>query len=135
MPGKLSLEGAILTMLETHDLRAHDTFEGVENRSGAEPFEGIAPVEPLSEVDGIVAAVGIAESHQQPPADIAAERVNQLLPQQSHRSRAQNHHALLMQPDDAEIRAKVEEFRQLQLFELRVRHLRHEHRFYGQMPR
>ena len=63
------------------------------------------------------------------------QRIDQLLAQQAHRGRAQDHHALLMQPDDALIGTKIEEFRQLQPLELRVRQLSHEPRFYGEMLR
>src|SRR5688572_26766150 len=112
-------------MLQTHDLRSDDAFERVQNGAGAKPVERIAPVKPLAEVDGIVVPIGVAESHQQPPADVTAEAVNQLLPQQAHRRRAQNHHALFMQADDAEIGAKVEELRQLQALELWRRCLGH----------
>ena len=107
MPCELGIEGAILTMLEAHDLRSDNTFERVQNRTGAKALEGVAPMKSFTQVDGIVVAIGIPEPHQQPTGDVPAKCIDQLLAQQPHRRRAQNHHALLMQPDDAEIGAKI----------------------------
>ena len=44
------------------------------------------------------------------------ECVDQLFSQQSHRRRAQDHHALLMEPDNALVRTKVEQFGELKRF-------------------
>jgi hypothetical protein len=73
-----------------------------------------------------VVAVGISKSHEQPPGDVAPEGVDQLLAQQPHRRRAEDHDALLVQADDTEIRTKVQEFGELQPLELGMRGLHHD---------
>ena len=78
----------------------------MQNRARAEPLQRVAPLEPLAEIDRVVVAVGIPESHEQPPGDVATEGVDQLLAQQPHRRRAENHDALLVQSDDTEIGRK-----------------------------
>ena len=69
----------------------------------------------LAQVDGVVVAVGEAESEQQSPGRLEPERVDQLLAQQSHRRRAQDHDALLVQPDNALVRTKIQQFCEVQV--------------------
>jgi hypothetical protein len=64
MPCELGIESAILTMLEAHDLRSDNTFERVQNGTGSKALEGVAPMKSLTQVDGIVVAIGIPEPHQ-----------------------------------------------------------------------
>ena len=125
VPRELRVDTAVVAALEADRVRTHDALQRVQDRARAETLERVAPLEPLAEIDGIVVAVGVPEPHQQAPGDVAPEGVDQLLAQQPHRRRAENHHALLVQPDDAEVRTEVQEFGQLQPLELRVRWLHH----------
>ena len=46
------------------------------------------------------------------------ERVDELLAQQPHRRRAQNHHALIVKPDDAFFRPEIQQLGELQLLQV-----------------
>ena len=65
--------------------------------------------------------VRVPEPQQQAPRGLESQRVDELLPQQAHRRRAQDDDALLMQADDALIRAKIEQFSEIEMVLHRVR--------------
>ena len=116
VPGHLLLEAPGLgVVLDAADLDTHDALERVQQGTGAEAVDRVGPVRAVAQVDGVVVAVGEPEPQQQPPRRLASERVDQLLPQQAHRCRAEDHHALLVQPDDALIRPEVQQFREMQI--------------------
>ena len=54
------------------------------------------------------------ESKQQSPRRLESERVDELLAQQSHGRRAQDHDALFVQPDNALIGTKIQELREME---------------------
>ena len=60
-------------------------------------------------------SVGEPESNRDASGGFEAQRVDQLFAQQSHRRRAQDDDTLLVQPDDALIRPKVEQFCEMQV--------------------
>ena len=103
-----------LVVLDAADLRAHDAFERVQHRAGAQAVERRAPLRSRAQVDGVVVAVRKAEAQQQPPCGRDAEGVDELLAQQAHRRRAEDHDPLLVQPDDALIRPEVEQLGEVQ---------------------
>jgi hypothetical protein len=66
-----------------------------------------------------VVAVGEPEAEQQPARGVAPEAaVEQLLPEQAHRGRAQDHHALLLEPDRSPIGPEVLHVREQEVFGL-----------------
>ena len=69
-----------------------------------------------AQADRVVIAIGESETQHQATSGLDAERVNQFFSHQPHRRRAQNHHALVMEPDDALVRPKVEQFGELKRF-------------------
>lgn len=110
VPGDLLLEPAGgLVVLDAADLRAHDAFERVQHRPGAQAVERRAPLRSRAQVDGVVVTVGEAEAQQQPPCRLGADRVDEFLAQQAHRRSAEDHDPLLVQSDDALIRPEVEQ--------------------------
>jgi hypothetical protein len=125
VPGELGLEAAALAAVDADHLGAHDAFERVQDGAGAEPLDGIAPLEALAQIDGVVVPVRIPEPDEEAPRQVPPEGVDQLLAQQSHCRRAEDDDALFVQTDDAEVRTEVEQFRQLQPVELGVRRVRH----------
>jgi hypothetical protein len=66
-----------------------------------------------------VISVGVAKAQHQPPRDIAAEGVDQLLLHEAHRGSAQDDDTLIVQADDAEVRPEVEQLGQLKAIDVR----------------
>jgi hypothetical protein len=122
MPDDFLLESAAVgIVLEPDNLRSHDALEGVEQRSCTHTFERIGPVRTFPKADGVVIAVSKAETQQQPSCGLDAQRVHQLLAQQAHCRRTQDHDPLLVQSNDALVGAKVEQLCKVQLRNLRQR--------------
>ena len=97
------------------DLRANDAFERVKHRAGPNALDRIGPVRSLAQVDRVVIAVGEPESNRHASGRLESQRVDQLLPQKSHRRRAENDDTLLVQPDDPLIRPEIEQFCEVQV--------------------
>jgi len=55
-----------------------------------------------------VIAVREPEPQQDAASRIAPERVDELLPHEAHRGGAEDHHALLVQPDDPLVGPEIE---------------------------
>ena len=81
VPGELRVEAAVLPALEPNDFRAHDPLQRMQDRARAETLKRVAPLEPFAQIDGVVVAVGIPESHEQAPGDVAPKGIDQLLAQ------------------------------------------------------
>ena len=88
-----------------HDCSCTKRLDGVSDRRGS-----------AAQAHGVVIAIGESETQHQATSRLDAECVDQLLSHQSHRRRAQDHHALVMEPDNALVRAKVEQFGELKRF-------------------
>ena len=112
VPHQLALELSA-ALVEAPDLDPHDALERVQHGAGAQAVGGRRPGRTLAQVHRVVVAVGEPEAQQQAPRHVDAERVDQLLAQQAHRRRAQDHDALVVQPDHPEIGAEVEQLGQL----------------------
>jgi len=115
VPDDFHVEAARLVPLQAHDLNAGDALERVEDGSFVQSFYGVRPLGPLSHVDSVVVAVGVAEPQHNPARNITAERVDQLLLHEPHRRGAQDDDTLIVQADDAEIRPEVEQFGELEV--------------------
>ena len=63
----------------------------------------------MTQADGIVIAVGKPEAHQQASRGIGAERLDELLAQQTQRRSAQNHHALLVETNDPFVGPEIQQ--------------------------
>jgi hypothetical protein len=61
-----------------------------------------------------VIAICKAKAHQKAARGFGPEGVDQLFSQQAHRGRAEDDHSLLVEPNDAFIRSKVEQLDELQ---------------------
>ena len=105
-------------MFQLNDLGAHDPFEPVQHDAGPQPFERIRPLRPVAQAHGVVVAIGVAKPQEQAPAVSKPERVDELLPQQPHGGGAEKDDALLVQTDDALIRPKIEELREMVGFQM-----------------
>ena len=90
----------------------------VQHDAGTQPFERIRPLRPVAQAHGVVVPVGVAKPQEQAPRRFEPERVDELLAQQAHGRRAQDDDALLVQPDDALVRPKIEELRQMVGFQM-----------------
>jgi hypothetical protein len=88
-----------------HDCSSTKRLDGVSDRRGS-----------AAQAHGVVIAIGESETKHQPTSRLDAECVDQLFSQQSHRRRAQDHDALVIEPDNALVRAKVEQFGELKRF-------------------
>ena len=63
-------------------------------------------------------AVRVAKPQEQAPCRFEAERVDEFLAQQTHGRGAEQDDALLVQADDALIRPKIEQFREMVGFQM-----------------
>ena len=59
------------------------------------------------------------EPNRHASGGLQAQRIDQLLPQQTHRRRAENDDPLLVQADDSLIRPEIEEFCEVQVLPIR----------------
>ena len=91
------------------DDRPNDALEPVKHRTCANSVEGVRPMHAMTQAHGIVISVGKPEAHQQSSRRIGAERLNELLAQQPQRRGAQNHHALLVEPNHPFVWAKIQQ--------------------------
>ena len=115
VPAHFFFEAAgFFVVLGPPDIRPDDAFEGVEHGAGAEALRRAGPVRARPQVDRVVVAIREPESKQDAARGLDAERVDELLAHQPHRRGAEDHDALLVQADDALIRAKIEQFREMQ---------------------
>jgi hypothetical protein len=96
------------------EIRSHDAFERVDNCARPQTVDWIGPRSAIAEADRVVVSVGETEPHQEPAGRLGTERVDQLLSQQAHRGGAEDDHPLLVKPDHAFIRPKVEQLGELQ---------------------
>ena len=78
------------------------------------PSSGLDQCGPIAQAHRIVIPVRKAKPHEQAAGRVRPQRVDQLLSQQSHRGRAEDDDALLVEPNDAFIRPKIEQFGELQ---------------------
>ena len=78
------------------------------------PSTGLDHAAPIAQADRIVVPVRETESHEEAASGLRPQRIDQLLSQQAHGGRAEDHHSLLLEPNDALIGPKIEELRQLQ---------------------
>ena len=99
----------------------YDAFERLQHRAGTNTLQRIGPLRSLSQIHGVVIAVGESESQRQSFGRFHSQRIDQLLAKESHRCRAENHDALVVQPDHALIRPKIEQFSQMQVLLFRRR--------------
>ena len=102
-------------MLDPGDLRANDAFECVKHRAGSNALDRIGPVRSLAEVHRVVVSVGVPESNRHASGRFESKGIDQLFPQQSHGRRTQDDDTLLVQPDDALIGAKIQQFREMRV--------------------
>lgn len=101
-------------MIDPAHVDADDAFERVEHGAGAQTVERILPVRARPQVHGVMVSVGKPESQEQPPGGLESEGINQFLPKQAHGGRAEDHDALVVQPDDTLIGPEIEQFREVQ---------------------
>ena len=99
----------------------YDAFERLQHRAGTNTLERIGPLRSLSQIHCIVISVGESESQCQSFGRLDSQRIDQLLAKQAHRRGAENHDALFVQPNDALIRPKIEQFSQMQVLLFRRR--------------
>jgi hypothetical protein len=102
-------------VLDPGDLRANDAFESVKHRAGSNSLDWIGPVRSFAQVDRVVVSVGVPESNRHASRSFESKGIDQLFPQQSHGRRTQDDDPLLVQPDDALVRAKVQQFREMRI--------------------
>ena len=88
-----------------HDCSCTKGLDGVDDSRGS-----------VAQAHGVVIAIGESEAEHQATSRLDAECVDKLFSQQPHRRRAQDHDALLMEPDNALVRPKVEQFGELKRF-------------------
>jgi hypothetical protein len=110
---------AVLIVLDAANVDANDPLECVQCRTGTKAIDRRTPVGACAQIDRVVVAVGKAESQQYAARRFDAERVDELLAHETHRRRAEDHHALLVQPDDPLIGAKIQQLGQVKLAAVR----------------
>ncbi|HEY7191405.1 MAG TPA: hypothetical protein VH436_32865 [Vicinamibacterales bacterium] len=115
VPLDFGLETAGLR-IEVHrgELGAHNSFERVHDRPGPQPVQRIGPSSAIAKAHRVVIAIRETKPHEQAPRRFGPERIHQFLSQQAHGCRAKDDDSLLMEPDDALIRPKVEELGEVQ---------------------
>ena len=87
----------------------------MEHRAGAKAVDRTAPIRARPQIDGVVVSVGEPEPKQDAAGRLQPERVDELLSHEAHRGRAEDDDALLVQPNDALIRPKIEQFGEVQI--------------------
>ena len=86
----------------------------MEHRAGAEAVHRTAPIRACPQIDGVVISVCEAEPKQDAARCVQPQRIDELLSHEAHRGRAEDDDALLVQPNDALIRPKIEQFGEVQ---------------------
>ena len=95
-------------------LGSHDALERVHGGAGPQSVHRIRPGGSIAQTDRVVIAIGETEAHEKAARRLRPQRVDQLLPKQSHSRRAEDDDPLLVEPDDAFVRTEFEQFGQLQ---------------------
>ena len=101
-------------VLDFRDVSPHDAFESVKDRTRTEPFQGVRPVGPIAQTHRIVVPVRIPKPQHQTPGRLEPQGIDELLAQQAHGGRAEDDNPLLVEPDDALIRAEIEHLAEIQ---------------------
>ena len=105
-------------MVDLDDLGSNDAFEPGQRDDGTQPFDRIGPFGAVAQAHGVVIPIRITKSEKQPACRLEAQRVNELLAEQAHRSGAEDHDALFVQTNDPLIWPKIQQFRQIQVLEI-----------------
>lgn len=87
----------------------------MKDQAGAEPVDGVRPLRPLAKADGVVITVRVSEPQHDPARNLGADRVDEFLADETHGRRAQDHDALFVQPDDAQIGSEIQHLSNLEL--------------------
>ena len=95
-------------VLDLDDLSPHDAFESVQDGARTEPFQRVRPLGSIAQTHRIVIPVRVPKPQHEASSGLQPQGIDQLLAQQTHGGRAEDDDPLLVQPDDALIRAKVE---------------------------
>jgi hypothetical protein len=109
-------------VLDFGDVSPHDAFESVKDRTRTEPLQGVRPIGPIAQTHRIVVPVRVPKPQHQTPGRLKPQGINELFTQQAHCGCAQDDNALLVEPDDALIRAEIEHLAEIQPLQIdRVR--------------
>ena len=116
VPANLLLEpSGLLVVFDAPNIGADDAFQGVEHGAIAKTIDRIAPIRPRAQIDGVVIAIREPEPQQDTSGRLDPQRVDELLSHEAHRRRTEDHHALLVQPDDSLVRPEVEQFGEVKI--------------------
>ncbi len=120
VPAHLLLEApGLVVVVDPPNVGSHDAFQRMQHRAGTEAVHRAAPIRACPQIDRVVIAVREPEPKQDATSGLQTQRVDELLSHQAHRGRAENHHALLVQADDALIRSEIEQFGEVQMLATR----------------
>jgi hypothetical protein len=86
----------------------------MQHRPGTKTVYRTRPPGSCPEIDGVVVSIREPESKQDAASCLQPECVDELLPHEAHRRRAEDDHALLVQPNDTLIRTEVEQFGEME---------------------
>jgi hypothetical protein len=115
VPLNLRLEVSRLRIeFDRSKIGTHDAFQSVYDNACTQTVERSRPGGSIAETHRVVITIGETKAHEEAARRLASQRIDQLLPQQSHGGCAEDDHSLLVEPNDAFIGPKVEELRKLQ---------------------
>src|SRR5678815_5828470 len=77
-------------MVDLDDLGSNDAFESGKHDDGTQPFGRISPFRAVAQAHGVVIPIRITKSEKQLACGLEAQRVNELLAEQAHRSCAED---------------------------------------------
>jgi len=99
------------------DLGADNPLEPVQHDAGTQTFKGSGPPRSIAQAHRIVVPICVAKAQKQTPGGLEPEGVDDFLPHQAHRGRAQEDDTLFMQANDPLIRLKIQELSEMVRFD------------------
>ena len=103
--------------LHGENFAADNAFEPMQCDAGAEPIKRVRPRRAFAQADGVVIAVGVTKPQHHATGDLGTHGIDQLLPDQAHGHRAQNHHPLLVESDNPQVGSEVQHLSKLEVLE------------------
>ena len=105
-------------VVDPGNLGPDNPFKPVKYGTGPEAFQRVCPFGSIAQAHRIVVPVRVPEPQHQASRRLQSQCVNELLAQETHRGRAQNDDALLMEADDPLVWTEIENLRKVEVLQI-----------------